>query len=108
MDKLTIDGGARLKGEVRVSGAKNAALPILCSALLTPEPVVLSNVPRLNDVRTMQRLLGQMGVKAERSDGTLTLAAATVDWPLARSRRAMNDPASDAYQMSPPGVAQMP
>jgi UDP-N-acetylglucosamine 1-carboxyvinyltransferase len=83
VDKLSIDGGAQLEGEVRVSGAKNAALPILCAALLTPEPVVLSNVPRLNDVRTMQALLGQMGVKAERSDGTLTLAAATVDWPLA-------------------------
>jgi UDP-N-acetylglucosamine 1-carboxyvinyltransferase len=83
MDKLLIDGGARLEGEIRVSGAKNAALPILCAALLTPEPLVLANVPRLNDVRTMQALLGQMGVKAERDDGTLTLAAASVDWPLA-------------------------
>src|SRR5256714_12263546 len=83
MDKLSIDGGARLEGEVRISGAKNAALPILCAALLTPEPVTLSNIPRLNDVRTMLALLGQMGVKAERGDGTLTLAAATVDWPLA-------------------------
>src|SRR5260370_29522572 len=78
-----IDGGARLEGEIRVSGAKNAALPILCAALLTPEPLVLSNVPRLNDVRTMQTLLGQMGVKAERDDGTLTIEAGRVDWPLA-------------------------
>src|SRR5436190_1441664 len=76
-------GGDRLEGEVRISGAKNAALPILCAALLTPEPVTLSNIPRLNDVRTMLALLGQMGVKAERGDGALTLAAATVDWPLA-------------------------
>src|SRR6266513_6355976 len=83
MDKLSIDGGVSLEGEVRVSGAKNAALPILCAALLTPEPLTLSNIPRLNDVRTMQALLGQMGVKAERGDGTLTLVAATVDWPLA-------------------------
>ncbi len=83
MDKLLIDGGARLEGEIRVSGAKNAALPILCAALLTPEPLVLANVPRLNDVRTMQTLLGQMGVKAERDDGTLTIAAERVDWPLA-------------------------
>jgi len=83
MDKLSIDGGTRLEGEVRISGAKNAALPILCAALLTPEPVTLSNIPRLNDVRTMLALLGQMGVKAERGDGTLALAAATVDWPLA-------------------------
>ncbi len=83
MDKLLIDGGARLEGKIRVSGAKNAALPILCAALLTPEPLVLANVPRLNDVRTMQTLLGQMGVKAERDDGTLTIAAERVDWPLA-------------------------
>src|SRR3989454_10393128 len=83
MDKLSIDGGVSLEGEVRVSGAKNAALPILCAALLTPEPLTLSNIPRLNDVRTMQALLGQMGVNAERDDGTLTLVAATVDWPLA-------------------------
>ncbi len=59
MDRLLIDGGARLDGEIEVSGAKNAALPILCAALLTPEPVVLTNVPRLNDVRTMQALLGR-------------------------------------------------
>src|SRR5256712_3712987 len=83
MDKLSIDGGVSLEGEIRVSGAKNAALPILCAALLTPEPLVLSNVPRLNDVRTMQTLLGQMGVRAERDDGTLTIEAKRVDWPLA-------------------------
>jgi UDP-N-acetylglucosamine 1-carboxyvinyltransferase len=83
VDRLVIDGGARLEGEVRVSGAKNAALPILCAALLTREPLRLANVPRLNDVRTMQALLGQMGVNSERDDGTLSLEAATVDWPLA-------------------------
>ncbi|HKN09008.1 MAG TPA: UDP-N-acetylglucosamine 1-carboxyvinyltransferase [Pseudomonadota bacterium] len=83
MDRLLIDGGARLDGEIEVSGAKNAALPILCAALLTPEPVVLTNVPRLNDVRTMQALLGQMGVDAERENGALTLCAAAIDWPLA-------------------------
>src|SRR5271166_6875845 len=83
MDKLLIDGGARLDGAIDVSGAKNAALPILCAALLTAEPVVLTNVPRLNDVRTMQALLAQMGVAAERSEKTLTLSAAAIDWPLA-------------------------
>ena len=83
MDKLLIDGGARLDGAIDISGAKNAALPILCAALLTPEPVVLTNVPRLNDVRTMQALLGQMGVAAERDNGTLTLSAKSIDWPLA-------------------------
>ena len=83
MDRLLIEGGTRLEGVVRVSGAKNAALPILCAALLTPEPLELANAPRLNDVRTMQTLLGQMGVKAERDDGTLTVAAERIDWPLA-------------------------
>src|SRR5437667_12130191 len=83
MDKLSIDGGVSLKGEIRVSGAKNAALPILCAALLTPEPLTLTNVPRLHDVRTMRSLLGQMGVKAEASDSALTLSATRVDWPLA-------------------------
>ncbi len=65
MDKLLIEGGRPLAGEVRVSGAKNAALPILCAALLTAEPLVLTNVPRLNDIRTMQSLLAQMGVRCE-------------------------------------------
>src|SRR5690242_15578906 len=84
MDKLVIEGGARLQGEVRVSGAKNAALPILCASLLTAEPLTLGNVPRLNDVRTMSSLLSQMGVKlhAEPADG-ITLDASHIDWPLA-------------------------
>ncbi|HVP86908.1 MAG TPA: UDP-N-acetylglucosamine 1-carboxyvinyltransferase [Casimicrobiaceae bacterium] len=83
MDKLVIEGGAPLGGEVRVSGAKNAALPILCASLLTPEPLTLANVPSLNDVRTMRSLLGQMGVSAEQDDGALTLSAANIEWPLA-------------------------
>ena len=60
MDKLLITGGERLTGEIAVSGAKNAALPILCAALLTRDPLTLTNVPRLNDVRTMQTLLSQI------------------------------------------------
>ncbi|MGH8714876.1 MAG: UDP-N-acetylglucosamine 1-carboxyvinyltransferase [Casimicrobiaceae bacterium] len=83
MDKLAITGGVPLHGEVRVSGAKNAALPILCAALLTAEPLVLRNLPQLNDVRTMRSLLAQMGVRAEADDGALTLSAAEIDWPLA-------------------------
>jgi UDP-N-acetylglucosamine 1-carboxyvinyltransferase len=83
VDRLLIEGGARLEGAVRVSGAKNAALPILCAGLLTAEPLRLANAPRLNDVRTMQTLLGQMGVKAERDDGLITVTAKRVDWPLA-------------------------
>lgn len=67
MDKLLIRGGRSLNGEVPISGAKNAALPELCAALLTAEPLVLANVPRLQDVATMLKLLRHMGVKAERS-----------------------------------------
>lgn len=62
MDKLLIEGGRVLSGEVSISGAKNAALPILCAALLTNEPVHFTNVPHLNDISTMLRLLGDMGV----------------------------------------------
>ena len=62
MDKLVIQGGAPLSGEVRISGAKNAALPILCASLLTREPLIIENVPHLHDVTTMLNLLGQMGV----------------------------------------------
>jgi UDP-N-acetylglucosamine 1-carboxyvinyltransferase len=84
MDKLVIEGGVPLAGEVAISGAKNAALPIQCAALLTAEPLVLSRVPRLNDTRTMAKLLSQMGVKvASGDDGAMTLDAATIDWPLA-------------------------
>lgn len=84
MDKLLITGGVRLSGEIAVSGAKNAALPILCAALLTREPLTLTNVPRLNDVRTMQTLLSQMGVRIDASTaGQVTLDAEDIDWPLA-------------------------
>ena len=62
MDKLLIEGGTPVRGEVRVSGAKNAALPILTAALLTDEPLTVTGVPHLRDVTTMLRLLGQMGV----------------------------------------------
>ena len=68
MDKLLIQGGTALSGEVAISGAKNAALPILCAALLTTEPMHFKNVPQLNDISTMLRLLRDMGVGAE-TDG---------------------------------------
>jgi len=67
VDKLRITGGRPLEGEVRVSGAKNAALPIMCAALLSAKPLRLSNVPRLMDASTMAKLLGQMGVTIERT-----------------------------------------
>ena len=71
MDKLLIRGGRRLRGEVAIAGAKNAALPELCAALLTAEPVTLANVPRLQDVATMLRLLRTMGVAVERGEADI-------------------------------------
>ncbi|MFM0138908.1 UDP-N-acetylglucosamine 1-carboxyvinyltransferase [Caballeronia grimmiae] len=80
MDKLVITGGAKLSGEITVSGAKNAALPILCASLLTAEDVQLSNVPNLKDVRTTLELLRQMGVQSQAlQDGCVTLNASKVD-----------------------------
>ncbi|RPE67527.1 UDP-N-acetylglucosamine 1-carboxyvinyltransferase [Tibeticola sediminis] len=70
MQRLLIRGGRRLEGEVSIAGAKNAALPELCAALLTDEPVRLHNVPQLQDVATMLRLIANMGVQAERVGGT--------------------------------------
>ncbi len=72
MDKLRMVGGTPLNGEVVIAGAKNAALPILCACLLTDQPVVLRNVPDLQDVRTMLKLLQEIGV--------------TVDFPSASDR----------------------
>lgn len=63
MDKLLIRGGRPLNGEIRISGAKNAALPILAATLLADEPVTISNLPHLHDVTTMIELLGRMGVE---------------------------------------------
>ncbi|SAL42650.1 UDP-N-acetylglucosamine 1-carboxyvinyltransferase [Caballeronia choica] len=79
MDKLVITGGTTLSGEIVVSGAKNAALPILCASLLTADDVHLENVPNLQDVRTILKLLRQMGVQSEvSSDGRVTLNASKV------------------------------
>ena len=78
MDKLRIEGGRRLAGSVPVSGAKNAALPILVAGLLSPEPLVVTNVPDLHDVGTTLKLLGQMGVGCTREGGTVAIDAASV------------------------------
>ena len=90
MDKLLIEGGLRLTGEATISGAKNAALPLLCAALLTREPLTLTNVPDLKDIGTMLVLLEQMGVKISRETSpgginglSLTLDASGLDKPLA-------------------------
>lgn len=76
MDQLRIRGGKTLTGEVPISGAKNAALPELCAALLTDQPVTLQNVPRLRDVSTMRQLLENMGVQTRTDEpGCITLKA---------------------------------
>ncbi|RIY40074.1 UDP-N-acetylglucosamine 1-carboxyvinyltransferase [Neopusillimonas maritima] len=76
MDKLRITGGQPLQGEITVSGAKNAALPILCAGLLTADTLALTNVPALQDIHTMLKLLRQMGVKGDlNGDATLALNA---------------------------------
>ena len=79
MQKLAIQGGGRLNGEVRISGAKNAALPILCASLLTGDVLQLGNVPDLNDVATMRKLLQQLGVKIEADSKQVVLSAAQID-----------------------------
>jgi UDP-N-acetylglucosamine 1-carboxyvinyltransferase len=78
MDKLQITGGNRLNGEIVISGAKNAALPILCAGLLTSGDLALSNVPRLHDVRTMLKLLEQTGLKVTQDDQNVTLNGASI------------------------------
>src|SRR2546428_12986471 len=84
MDKLIIQGGVPLSGEIRVSGAKNPALPLMCAALLTSQHLTLSNVPHLRDVSTMLRLLAQMGVEVSLDDRLgLSLRAERLSDPLA-------------------------
>lgn len=76
MQKLIIQGGTPLSGEARISGAKNAALPILCASLLTGETLTIENVPHLNDVTTMLSLLRQMGVGIAANNNETELTAA--------------------------------
>jgi UDP-N-acetylglucosamine 1-carboxyvinyltransferase len=78
MDKLRIQGGRQLAGEVTVSGAKNAALPIMAASLLTQERLRLTNVPRLADTSTMLKLLGGMGVEIARDGEQVSLTASNV------------------------------
>jgi UDP-N-acetylglucosamine 1-carboxyvinyltransferase len=84
VDKLRLTGGRTLEGEIAVSGAKNAALPIMCAALLTDKPLSLTNIPRLMDTFTMAKLLAQMGVQVERfADGRMSLQAERIQEPTA-------------------------
>ena len=75
MDKLVIEGGIRLKGEVMVSGSKNAVLPILAATLLTDEPCVIKNVPNLRDTNTMLKILRSLGKNAEFDKGIVTVSS---------------------------------
>jgi len=84
MDKLLIEGGVPLSGTVAISGAKNAALPILTAALLTDEPLIVENVPHLRDVSTMLNLLMQMGVNTSLDEkGGVELHAKNITDPVA-------------------------
>jgi len=84
MDRLVIEGGVPLAGEIAVSGAKNATLPILTATLLTTEPLTVSNVPHLHDVTTMLNLLAQMGVAVSMDEKLgVELTAARIEDPVA-------------------------
>ena len=93
MDRIRIRGGARLEGTIPISGAKNAALPLMAACLLTSEPLALANVPKLADIAFMAELLKSFGVETADSDGTLTLSAGrirhtTAGYDLVRKMRA--------------------
>jgi UDP-N-acetylglucosamine 1-carboxyvinyltransferase len=84
MEKLVIEGGPRLEGNIYTSGAKNSALPVLAACLLTDEPVTLHRIPRVRDIRTMEKLLTYIGAEiAEKLDGSLVVHAKTIQDPSA-------------------------
>ena len=78
MDKLIVEGGKKLSGKVRISGAKNAVLPIIAATLLTDQKCVISNVPDLRDITTMVKILTELGCEVTRGDGTVEVSAGTV------------------------------
>jgi len=97
MDKLVIRGGAPLLGTVRISGAKNAALPCMAAALLTEDPVILENIPQVRDIETTRRLLAAMGAEVELGYGRAqhrttihckTLASPEASYELVKTMRA--------------------
>jgi UDP-N-acetylglucosamine 1-carboxyvinyltransferase len=77
MDKLRIKGGSRLEGQVRISGAKNSALPAMAAALLTAGEIILENIPLVNDIYTTRRLLRKLGTAVELEDNHNTRLRAT-------------------------------
>ena len=68
MDKIKITGGNQLNGKIYISGAKNAALPLICASLLTEDPVVLTNMPILSDIKSLNALLVQLGTEIKEED----------------------------------------
>ena len=78
MDEILINGGNRLSGEVRISGAKNAALPILASTILSGGECVITNLPRVVDVLTMGKLLGILGAKVSHEGNRAVIQAAVI------------------------------
>ena len=79
MDKIVIEGGVPLKGPIEVSGAKNAALPIIAATLLTEDKCVIKNVPVLRDVLTMLKILRSLGVKAQMTDNKICIEPMSED-----------------------------
>ncbi|HFV9232542.1 UDP-N-acetylglucosamine 1-carboxyvinyltransferase [Acinetobacter baumannii] len=79
MDKFLITGGVKLKGEVRISGAKNAALPLLAAMILADSPITLTNVPNLKDVNTLVKLIGGLGVTISYENDTVKADTSTLD-----------------------------
>ena len=87
MQKITVSGGVPLHGEVAISGAKNAVLPILCATLLADAPVEILNVPHLHDVVTTIKLLGELGATVEFDQGTLARGSSLVVDPRSVNQR---------------------
>src|SRR5580700_7392679 len=91
MESFLIKGGYPLRGEVQISGAKNAALPIMAAALLTPEPCVIRRVPKLSDVRFMGEILESLGAMVKFEEDTVIIQAGRVkglgDYELIRKMR---------------------
>ncbi|MBR2504337.1 MAG: hypothetical protein IKB61_00140, partial [Elusimicrobiaceae bacterium] len=75
MDRFLVEGGKQLNGTVKISGSKNACLPILVASLLTDEPFILHRVPNLRDVRTTLKILTALGKKTQYENGTVTITA---------------------------------
>ena len=92
MEKLVIEGGPRLEGNIYTSGAKNSALPVLAACLLTDEPVTLHRIPRVRDIRTMEKLLTYIGAEIEEKlDGSLVVHARTIQDPSSAVRPGEDD-----------------